>query len=197
MIMNSGWRGTMNAGVWLDDAGQEREATAGQKDSAVKEIEGLKVAAVAIEQKDKKRSHESVGLLEELGFTLLSGEASRVAKRAMKENMIGMAGYKKIPYSKFKEAYARIQKNSGGTLRLSITAVDSYKGQDGEKLTLPPMDVLGKMKTAKKEGLFDNFAIIHVEKVRDPILVGLVDDVQDLYMIAEWGDDISFDEIMK
>jgi hypothetical protein len=180
-----------------------REASPKDVETALDTMTMLKESAEPIEVKETKKSDASLATLKELGFASLHLAASRVAERAMKENLIGVAGYKKIPAEKFAEAKERIGRKSNWALTLALTPVAAYVGQHASEgstidaMSLPPTDVLEKMSAAKKDGLFDGFAIIHVAKVPDPILVGQVNGSEDLYFIAEWGNDISFDEMMR
>lgn len=85
-------------------------------------------------------------------------------------------------------------------LRLHIDQLDSYIGNTnvGEaKDRLIPDDVLDKLETAKERELFDAFAVLWAEKVKDPLLLGCVDGCKDYFFICEWGEDISFDELVK
>ena len=74
--------------------------------------------------------------------------------------------------------------------RLAITPVDQYP-------QAIPSSALQELLTAGRRNLFDSFSVLHVEKNQDPILVGKLNDSNDLYMLAEWGDDVTFDDIVK
>lgn len=177
-----------------------REASPAAKDYAYREMQELKSSAVKLEVKEAKKVDDHLDMLKSLGFNRLSKTVSQFAERAMKENLAAVSGYTKILRAKFDEADVRIRNKSDHALQLSLTPVERYLGQNFEEgavggVSLPPMDVLKKMEAAKKEGLFDSFAIIHVAKVQDPILVGGIDGSQDMYFIAEWGDDISLSDL--
>jgi len=63
--------------------------------------------------------------------------------------------------------------------------------------TLPPSDVINKLEETQKLGIFDEFVILSIVKVKDPILFGKVEGFKDLYFfIAQWGDDVTFEEIL-
>lgn len=63
---------------------------------------------------------------------------------------------------------------------------------------LPPDHVLSSLKKAKVKRCFDSFAIAHIEKVKDPILFGLIKDFPTLYFyIDQWGDDVKIEDILK
>lgn len=184
-----------------------REPRESDKQVAMNEMAGLKEGAVEVGIKDEKKTTRAMDLLKDLGFEQLHKHTSAIAERAMKENLIGVAGYKKIFADKFEAARKRVQQKSEYACDLLLTPVEAYLGQNvtitpgsyvvDQELSLPPMDVLEKVASAKKDGLFDSFAVIHVAKVHDPILVGQVKGSKDLYFIAEWGDDISLEELMK
>lgn len=74
-------------------------------------------------------------------------------------------------------------------------AVAKYKG-------IPPDDVLGKLEEAKKAGAYDYFTIATVDTrltktpIRDPLLLGRINGSTDRYFLAQWGDDISLDDVI-
>lgn len=175
-----------------------------QKETAMaaSEIKNIAASAKPIAVKEAGAVEKKVSVLKELGFDHLHKAVESIAERAMKENLIGIAGYTKISREAYRKAAETIRSNSGGGLRLELTPVARYLGQHAdegstvEAMSLPPTEVLEKMAVAKKEGLFDQFAIIHVQKAPDPILVGTVKGSEDMYFIAEWGDDIKLADIV-
>lgn len=62
---------------------------------------------------------------------------------------------------------------------------------------LMPDEVLDELEKAKGRKLFDKFAVLWAEKVPDPLLLGVIDGCEDYFYICAWGDDISFDQIVK
>lgn len=198
-----------NGATWSGYSwGNPREPNETDRAHAEKEMTGMKAAVMDVPVLKVKSSTDTVATLKSLGFKNLSEEASKIADRSMKLNMIGFAGFKKIPYSLFQGAKDRISKNSEGSLELRLTAIEKYLGQHvtvmgsggrviESEISFPPAEALTKLSEAKKQELFDTYAVIHVAKVHDPILVGQVNGVEDLFFIAEWGDDITLEEIMK
>ena len=67
---------------------------------------------------------------------------------------------------------------------------------------LPPADVLATVKVARGRGIFDRMEVAHVEPVAtqihypDPIVFGLVDGCTDRFYIAEWGNDVSINDLL-
>ncbi len=85
-------------------------------------------------------------------------------------------------------------------LELHIDPLETYIGnpKTGEaKDRIIPDDVLEKLETAKERELFDSFAILWAEKVKDPLVLGCVNGCEDYFFIAEWGTDITFEQITK
>lgn len=184
-----------------------REPTVKDHTVAEQEFKGLKETMVMVPVKNAEKLKEHSATFKQLGFEALNKQTAEIATRAMKENMIGLAGYKKIPKKAFMDASKRLTEKTAGSLTLQITPIAEYKGQhitvngisgrvEDIELSMPPADVLGKLATAQKENLFDEYAIIHVAKVHDPILVGKVKGVEDLYFIAEWGDDVKLADLV-
>jgi hypothetical protein len=62
--------------------------------------------------------------------------------------------------------------------------------------SIPPKETLEVLKEHKDKHLFDYFTIGSVEKVKDPILWGRIDDSSDRYFICQWGEDISLDDVI-
>lgn len=109
--------------------------------------------------------------------------------------------YKVLP----KAAIDKFQKENTMTftrdgLKLHVDQLEAYVGnpKSGEaKDRILPDDVLEKLEEAKERELFDSFAVLWAEKVKDPIVLGCVDGCEDYFFIAEWSDDITFEQITK
>lgn len=104
-----------------------------------------------------------------------------------------------------KEVIDKFQANNQMTatrdgIKVHIDALDKYCGnpQVGEaKDRIMPDHILESLETAKARDLFDDFAVLWVEKVKDPLLLGIVEGCKDYFFIAEWGEDVSFEQISK
>lgn len=62
--------------------------------------------------------------------------------------------------------------------------------------TIPPKHVLDRLKEEKEKNLFDYFTIGSVEELPDPILFGRLFYNKDRYFIAQWGTDITLDDLI-
>jgi hypothetical protein len=85
-------------------------------------------------------------------------------------------------------------------LKLHIDPLEKYYGNPkngNAKDRIIPNDVLEKIEDAQERELFDEFQVLWAAKVKDPIILGCIDGCEDYFFVAEWGDDISFDEIVK
>ena len=85
-------------------------------------------------------------------------------------------------------------------LKVHIDPLEKYCGnpQVGEaKDRIMPDHILENLETAKARELFDDFTVLWVEKVKDPLLLGVVEGCKDYFFIAEWGEDVSFEQITK
>jgi hypothetical protein len=100
--------------------------------------------------------------------------------------------------------HSSIEKYDGSTSMglknvVKIDSVEKYVGIDNStaaKDKIIPDVVLDKFQEAKDRCLFDSFAILWVEKIKnDPLLLGQIDGCSDYFFIAEWGDDIKFEDI--
>ena len=61
---------------------------------------------------------------------------------------------------------------------------------------IPPENVLLVLKEQKEKELFDDFTIASVESIKDPLLLGRVNGVQERFFLAQWGSDVTLDDII-
>lgn len=61
---------------------------------------------------------------------------------------------------------------------------------------IPPIGVLERLKETKAKEIFDYFSIATVNEVKDPLLLGRINGHADRYFLAQWGNDISLDEVI-
>lgn len=81
--------------------------------------------------------------------------------------------------------------NTYQTLR--FTKVESYPN-------VPPVDVLEKLREAKKLNCFDTYEVATIEsvvQVPDPVLFGVIAGCQNKYFIAQWDNDVSIEDILR
>lgn len=109
--------------------------------------------------------------------------------------------YKVLPYNAIK-AYDR-KMIHGWTMVVHIDPVDKYIGVpegavvEGEFDKIVPEHVIDSLLTAQERQVFDDYHVLWVEKVKDPLLLGKVKELPDYFLIDEWGDDIKFSDIIK
>ena len=75
---------------------------------------------------------------------------------------------------------------------LNFEPVSDYK-------TLPPVDVLEAVKTARETGIFDTFEVASIKTVRivaDPIVFGVISGCDDKFFVAQWGDDVKISDLL-
>lgn len=109
--------------------------------------------------------------------------------------------YKVLPYDSIREfETANKMTATRDGLKVHIDPLEKYCGTltDSEaKDKIIPDNVLDELEKAKIRKLFDTFSILWAEKVKDPLLLGSIDGCKDYFLLAEWGDDISFDQMVK
>lgn len=77
--------------------------------------------------------------------------------------------------------------------QLIFTNLDQYD-------KIPPEHVLKGLERAKKEGLFDQYEIAHIDwivEVKDPILFGVIVGCSDRFYIEQWDDDVKIEDLLK
>jgi hypothetical protein len=87
------------------------------------------------------------------------------------------------------EDHSTTREGTIGKFRWTESPVEQYAG-------IPPLNVLHKFKDEKAKNVFDYFTIASVNAVRDPLLLGRIEDSSNRYFIAQWGDDVSLDDVI-
>lgn len=79
--------------------------------------------------------------------------------------------------------------------QLVFCRMETYKG-------LPPADVLKRVSEVKAMGIFDAYEVAEIQpvatqqKLPDPIVFGLVNGCTDRFYVAEWGEDVSINDLL-
>lgn len=166
---------------------------------SIKEIE-----AVPFTGKERKRIEDRINRYEKLGVKgqalVLENELkTRDALLRMRE-----WDYKVLP----EKDLAQFRKTQDGLIRttyrpalkIHIERLEAYTGDPSKgeaKDRLIPDNVLDELDKAEERQLFDYYEVLWAEEVRDPLLLGKIDGCADYFLIAEWGDDITFNQIKK
>lgn len=82
--------------------------------------------------------------------------------------------------------------NDAGTIgryEWTETRAEKYEG-------IPPKDVVTKLRETKEKKLFDYFTIATVNDVHDPLLLGRIEGSASRYFVAQWGNDVTLDDII-
>lgn len=61
---------------------------------------------------------------------------------------------------------------------------------------IPPMEVLRKFGEEKLKKVFEFFTVASVNAIKDPLLLGRIHGSGSRYFIAQWGDDVSLDDVI-
>jgi len=164
-----------------------------------KSVKEIKEAAVSEEARNRVQS--KIGRLEKLGV-----KAQAVVLKAELQLRLRLAkvqewSYKVLPYDEIKK-YEQGQRNwdgNRGYAKVHVDQLDQYTGNKlaEDKDSIIPDFVLDKLAEAKDRQVFDDFGVLWVEKVKDPLLLGVIKGCKDYFLIAEWGEDIKFGDIMK
>lgn len=78
-------------------------------------------------------------------------------------------------------------KNTIGQYCWTETKIEDYKG-------IPPEFVLEKIEQYKQN--FDYMTIAEVNAIKDPLLLGRVNDCTDRFFLKQWGEDVKLDDII-
>jgi len=160
-----------------------------------------KIEAEPFESGARKRIEDKINRLQSAGAVAQACILSQEIRTRQSLIRLKEWDYKlltKETIDKF-QAENRMTLNRDG-LKVHIEPLDKYCGnpQVGEaKDRIMPDHILESLETAKARELFDDFAVLYVEKVKDPLLLGIVEGCEDYFFIAEWGEDVSFEQITK
>lgn len=75
---------------------------------------------------------------------------------------------------------------------LALVSAEEYHG-------VPPKDVSLEVTRARETGIFDTMEVAYIETERenhDPIIFGRVNGCSHRFYIAQWGDDVSINDIL-
>ncbi len=132
------------------------------------------------------KAKEKAKMLKELGMT---GVAENLLKKKRgRERLLKAVEEYRYATGEDIDDFNADMKSHGK--RLAIVEIKDYK-------KLPPDHVLESLKAAQEKDLFDTFHVAYIERTKDPILFGKIKAFKNLYFfIDQWGDDVSFEEIL-
>ena len=136
-------------------------------------------------------------LLEKTGFKGLA-ENLKVAKDAKRKLAVAYEHFRYVTQKKVDEFNAKLKvQTMTGTppfsaewSKLSFTPIETYD-------KVPPVEALLKLEEAQGMKCFDSYEVAYIEKVKDPIIFGRIQDCPDRFFIAQWDTDCSIQDILK
>ena len=147
------------------------------------------ISVEAVGEEAQARVKAKIERLEKLG-AVAQAESLRTDLRVRQKLMaLTEWDYKVLPYDAVK-AYNHSIVNSY-TMIVHIDPLERFSAG------IMPDAVLDELEKAKERQVFDSFAVLSVEKKPDPLLLGQIDGCKDYFLIAEWGEDVSFDDLVK
>lgn len=141
--------------------------------------------------------------IEALGFTTIAKEltAEQEFNRKTAEAYLQFKIVRQEHIENFnKELKKKTLRELGTAGRDLYHEYETLKLQDIRQYpSLPPAEVLGKLKEAQKLNIFDYYEIMKIESVqeyKDPILFGCINGCPDKFFIAEWDQDIKLADLI-
>jgi len=146
---------------------------------------------------------EHAAMAAEAGFTAAAAQAEAVADRAGRLAR-AYEHYRFVKAEKIAEFNLRLYNETlrrtgqaGRNMndhydKLSFTPVEKYA-------TLPPADVLAKVKEAAGARIFDTMEVAKIESVveyKDPIVFGRIEGCTDRFFVAQWGSDVQITDLL-
>lgn len=145
---------------------------------------------------------DTVKELKELGLTTAANKVEKDQELLIKMH-IAYDNYQWARQFDIDEFNTKLKKKTERTT--GKEGVDQYRIYD--KLVMikledykevPPQEVLKKLREAKSHQCFDYFEIAKIESVEeyeDPVMFGRINGCGDYFYIAQWDDDVTFEEI--
>jgi hypothetical protein len=164
-----------------------------------KSIKQIKAEAVSPEA--QQRIGEKIARLKKLGVNKQAAVLETELQVRIKLARVQEWSYKVLPYDVIKQYDGKSA--YGYTYKVHIDPLNQYNGvAGGEMMTeakdkIIPDEVLAELEIAIDRQVFDSYSVLWVEKVKDPLLLGSFNGCRDYFLIAQWGDDIKFDDIVK
>ena len=146
----------------------------------------------------------NAGTLKKLGFKKAADTLDKVQKLERKLSIAyqNFQWIRQESFNKFNEALKEQTIKRTGT-----KGKDLYEAYDKLKFTkiaeyekVPPQDVLTEVEKAVDLKCFDSLEVCTVESVveyKDPIIFGVIDGCGDRFYMAQWMDDIKFEDLLK
>lgn len=109
--------------------------------------------------------------------------------------------YKVLPFAAIKKYHHSVV--NGYYMDVHIDPIAEYSGKvegdiiEGEYDKIVPEHVVDSLMEAQKRQVFDEYYVLWVEKVKDPLLLGKIKELPDYFLIDEWGDDVKLSDIVK
>lgn len=160
------------------------------------------IKAEAVSEEAQKSVRGKIERLQKLGVTAQATVLELELQVRIKLARVQEWDYKVLPYDAIKEFESanRNWDGKGGRYLVHVDPLEKYCGtlvETEAKDKIIPDNVLDELEKAYSRQVFDQVSVLWVEKVKDPLLLGLINGCKDFFLICEWGEDISFDQIMK
>ena len=183
---------------------QQPEQPSGEKTLTLIKKSIKQIKAEAVSEEAQKQVGDKIERLKKFGITTQAQILEQELKLRIKLARVQEWDYKVLPYDAIKE-FESINKMTATKdgLKVHINSLDKYCGIvegaliDEAKDKIIPDFVLDKIEEAKDRQIFDEFNILWVEKVKDPLLLGSIKGCKDYFFICEWGEDIKFEDLIK
>jgi len=167
-----------------------------------KSIQQIKAEAVG--EKAQKRIQTKIDRLRGAGALAQATILETELQVRVKLMRVGEWKYKVLPYDAIKQ-YEGANRNwdgQGGRYKVHIDLLENYCGTTTENETeakdkIIPDGVLDELDVAKERQVFNKTHVLWVEKIKDPLLLGSIDGCKDFFLIAQWGDDVRFEDMVK
>lgn len=161
------------------------------------------IKAEAVSEQAQQNVRQKIERLKKLGVTTQAQVLEVELSLRIRLAKVMEWCYKVLPYDAIKEfdQKHKVTATRDG-LKCHIDPLEKYCGattveDEVAKDRVIPDNVLDEIEKAKERQVFDDFSVLWVEKVKDPLLLGSIKGCKDYFLIAEWGEDVKFDDMVK
>jgi len=181
---------------WMDILQNQEPPAVTNATSAFKQLARSieKIEATPFTGAEKERLETKIARLQSVGATR---QAEILEKQLrLRQRLVALKDW---DYPVLKRTTLEKFQSNNYRVIVHIHDLEHYVGNTDagdEKDRLIPDDVLDKIEQARERRLFDAFQVMWAEKVKDPIVFGVLDGCQDMFFVAEWDDDITFEQLL-
>lgn len=138
---------------------------------------------------DKKTSGVSSMIESFYSFHNPSMHTDEMTQRVVRRDVPATADHMGIRFGSYTMHNQIMREGTIGNFAWKECEIQRYNG-------IPPQSALDALQLAKERKVFDYFTVAKVEGVKDPLLLGVLQNNEDRFFLSQWGDDVCLDDVI-